>query len=309
MLSKLKNTYEREGQEEDVRRLADLLQTNDQEFTWWQSLNPETDRVLSSEDWVPAMRMMLGAPLLVGDSICGACGLDRLDAKGYHALCCARAQSTIGHNRARDCLAEMFWLADPSTSIEVPGLCPSAPTLRPADILTRAGHATKTLAVDVGIAAPHAAHAGSDAAETMRETKLDKYEPYSVELDEQGITYAPATFTAYGRRHPCATNMLKTAATKVARRKGLESTKGLLRCWQRQLAAEIWRRAARMTKACMPTRLRKGDQIGSPTQDGEDDDDDDDDEDQKNEASTTNSDARAHLRPAAPSSFGDIRLQ
>ena len=72
-----------------------------------------------------------------------------------------------------------------------------------------AGHARKTLAIDVGIAAPHAAHAGMNATETMRETKLDKCECYTGELHQ-------ATFTAYSRCRPCATNMLKTAAKTVA---------------------------------------------------------------------------------------------
>ena len=198
------------------------------------------------------MRTMLGAPHLVADNVCGCCGEQRLDSQCYHALCCAGSEKTIGHNRVRDCVAEAFHMADPGTAIEVPGLCPAAPTLRPADVLSRAPHPTLTIAVDVGIRAPHASSAGDDAAESMRKDKLDYYEVHLEDLERQDILYKPMTFTAYGRRHPSATNMLKCAATAVARQRGSSSTVGLQKHWQRQLAAEIWRRAARMVKACLP---------------------------------------------------------
>ena len=87
----------------------------------------------------------------------------------------------------------------------------------------------------------------------MKEDKLDRYKAYEHELGEQGITYAPATFTAYGRRHPDVTRMLDIAATKVARHQGLSSGGGLARSWKRNLCAELWRRAARMIRACIPS--------------------------------------------------------
>ena len=195
---------------------------------------------------------MLGANHLVTDNVCGCCGQERLDAQCYHALCCAGSERTIGHNRIRDCTAEAFHMADPGTAIEVPGLCPSAPTLRPADVLTRAVHASAMVAVDIGVRAPHASNARGDAAESMRRDKLDYYENHLVELERQGIVYAPMTFTAYGRRHPDATNMLKHAATKVVRQRGRAAARGLLKYWERQIAAEVWRRAARMVRICLP---------------------------------------------------------
>ena len=152
----------------------------------------------------------------------------------------------------RDCLAEAFHTADPGTAIEVPGLCPQAPTLRPADVLTRAAHPTLTVAVEVGVRAPHASNAGDDAAETMRQDKLAYYEVHLDDLDRQGISYQPFTVTAFGRRHPSATKMLRQAAAKVARQQGIVNAKGLERRWQRQLAAEVWRRASRMVRACLP---------------------------------------------------------
>ena len=163
------------------------------------------------------MRAMLGAKQLVADSVCGSCGEQRLDAQCYHALCCAGSEKTIGHNRLRDCVAEAFHMADPGTAIEVPGLCPAAPLLRPADVLTRAAHPALTVAGDVGVRAPHASNARDDAAESMRQDKLDHYEEHLNDLLAQGIVYMPMTFTAYGRRQPSATKMLKHAATTVAR--------------------------------------------------------------------------------------------
>ena len=252
-LEALRQRYDQEGSEEDVRRLRDLTDEKNQDFSWWDRLNPELDRVLNADDWTRAMRTMLGAQHLVADSVCGNCGQQRLDAQCYHALCCAGSEKTIGHNRLRDCAAEAFHMADPGTALEVPGLCPAAPTLRPADVLTRGAHPTLIVAVDIGVRAPHASTAGDDAAESMLQEKLDYYGDHLDDLAQQGIVYKPMIFTAYGRRHPSATNMLNHAATTVARQRGYANAKGLRRHWERQLAAEIWRRAARMVKACLPT--------------------------------------------------------
>ena len=216
------------------------------------------------------MRTLLGANHLVADNVCGCCGQERLDMQCYHAFCCAGSEKTIGHNRIRNCTAEAFHMADPGTAIEVPGLCANAPTLRPADVLTRAAHPTLTVAVDIGVRAPHAVNAGNDAAETMRQEKLDYYEIHLPDLERQGIIYAPMTFTTYGRRHPCATKMLTQAATAVARQRGCANTHGLRRHWERQISAEIWRRAARMIKACWP-------KLNPPSATAEDEDIDIDD--------------------------------
>ena len=78
---------------------------------------------------------MVGAKHLVEDNVCGGCGQERLASQCYHSLCCAGSEKTIGHNRLRDCVAEAFHMADAGTAIEVPGLLPRAPTLRPADVL------------------------------------------------------------------------------------------------------------------------------------------------------------------------------
>ena len=91
----------------------------------------------------------------------------------------------------------------------------------------------------------------------MREDKLRKYGPYLHELETQGIEYTPATFSAYGRRHPSVTQMMTQAAREAARRKGLGSHNAMLRRWYRLVSCEIWRRASRMVVACLPKEPRQ----------------------------------------------------
>ena len=248
----LRERMEALGHEEDLRRMNDLQDAANQEHTWWQSLNPQTDRVLPPAELVTAMLIRLGAEVLPTDRICGSCGVKMLDSCGYHALCCGRAESTIGHDRVRDCVGMVCAYSDPATELEALGLCPQELTLRPADVLTRALHPTQIVAADVGVRAPHAASAGTDPLGNMRADKLEKYEPHRDDLAAQGVIYEPLIFSCYGRRHPRTTDMLKLAASRAARCRGSSKSGGLLRWWHRQLAAEIWRRAAKMVHSCTP---------------------------------------------------------
>ena len=145
-----------------------------------------------------------------------------------------------------------FSVSDPGAAMEVDGLIPSAPELRPADVLTVAAHETALAAVDVGIAAPHSLDAGLDCTETMKQNNLRKYEDYLPELERQGTIYKPATISSYGRRHPDTTEMMTLAARRAARYRGLPDHRSLLNRWFRSLAAEVWRRVASMVRACMP---------------------------------------------------------
>ena len=137
------------------------------------------------------------------------------------------------------------------------GFIPSHPDLRPADVLTTAAKPNVTTAVDVGITAPHASGASDDCMESMREGKLRKHGPYSHELQIQGIEYAPATFSAYGRQHPSVTQMLTQAARQAARRRGIGNQNAMLRRLYRTATCEIWRWASRMIVACMPREPRQ----------------------------------------------------
>ena len=177
------------------------------------------------------------------------------------------AESTVGHNRVRDTMGCLCGESDPATAVEVVGLCPKDLRLRPADVLTRALHPTLVIAADVGIRAPHAKDVTDEPLRDMRVTKMEKYAEHRQDLLDQGIMYEPIIFSAYGRAETRANELLKLAAAKAARQRGMASSTGLLKWWRRQIAAEIWRRAARMVHACLP-RTRKWDDTG--WEDGED---------------------------------------
>jgi hypothetical protein len=202
--------------------------------------------VLPLERWTCAMRIRLGCDVMFQAKMCGVCGTRVMDEQGRHALCCARAESTKGHYAVRDVLAHAFGEGDAATECEVQGLIPSAPTLRPADILTRAGHERYLAAVDVMFKAPATAGPDGDCTEMGKREKLDNYGPYLEELEALGIRFMPAVFSAYGRRHPDVTKMLKQAALRAARRRGGATAKELVEKWGRDAAAVVWSRAAGM---------------------------------------------------------------
>ena len=91
-----------------------------------------------------------------------------LDANGNYALCCAPGESTKGHNDVRDALFDLARLADATAEKEVLGLLETAPGLRPPDVLTTVVSPGMTSALNVGVAALHARHAGADCTESMR---------------------------------------------------------------------------------------------------------------------------------------------
>ena len=144
-LHTLQQRFVDEGLEEDIRRLADVQDASVQEHTLRQQLNPETNRLLPDSEWIVAMRLRLGALVIPVDGLCGYCGERCMDSNGYHSLCCALGESTRGHNRVRNLHAAFCGQADPGTTIEVPGLCPRAPSLRPADTLTEPCTLQRTL--------------------------------------------------------------------------------------------------------------------------------------------------------------------
>ena len=108
------------------------------------------------------------------------------------------------------------------------------------------------VAIDVGVSAPHALNAGADCTETMKQSKMRKYEPYLPELQRQNIQYAPATFSCFGRRHSDTTKLMLLAARRAARYRGLPDHRGLLSRWLRSMTAEVWRRAAKMIRKALP---------------------------------------------------------
>ena len=238
------------GRWADVQRLQDLKSPH-QSHGWITQMNRYKGVVLPAGRWITAMRLRLGCAVLHEAKLCGVCGSFVMDEQGVHALCCAKSDSTRGHYAVRDVLAHAFAQGDAATECEVPGLIPSAPSLRPADILTRAGHERLMLAVDVMVKSPATAGVEGDCTELGKREKLDRYGPYLDELERTGIRYAPAVFSAFGRRHPDVSKMLRQAALRAARRRGGVAAEGLEARWGNDLAAVCWSRAASMVHKCI----------------------------------------------------------
>ena len=246
----------------DVARLTDLL-SDQQDRSWLWSINKSVDACLEPRLYSVAVRLMLGAEMVSDDALCGGCGKRVLDPCAAHATCCHGAAVTIGHNRIRDLLAMGFAVADPATSIEPAGLVASKPDLRPADILTRSVRPSGFAAIDVGVASPHAAYAGDDCLDAMRQRKLAHYgEAVLDELAAEGIEYTPALISCYGRRSTTLSRLICTAALRAARVRGLACGTAIEARWKRSVAVEVWRRAACLVLRCFPWPERCGRILG-----------------------------------------------
>ena len=85
----------------------------------------------------------------------------------------------------------------------------------------------------------------------MRRRKVARIAPFASELEAGGIEYRPIVFSCYGRPHPDAQRLVQSLARRLARRRGTEA-----HIEERRLAAriglQIWRRAARMLRHCLP---------------------------------------------------------
>ena len=120
-------------------------------------------------EFVDAVRLRLHAPVLTEGAECGRCG-QAVDANGMHCVRCAPGPSTRGHNCLRDVCLGLANLSDPRAATEVRGLIPSAPQLRPADLLTTAAFG-RCCALDLGVCCPDVAGAGVDACAAMAARK------------------------------------------------------------------------------------------------------------------------------------------
>ena len=153
----------------------------------------------------------------------------------------------------RDVVLGLAHLADPSSATETVGLVPSNPSLRPADILTSAALPGRMAALDIGITSPDGAGAGGDCCDAMFRRKRRDYQRYLHELEvEEGVSYRPMVWSAFGRAHPEADAMLESMALLAARRRGLLDHKLILRRVRAGIGVALVRRAVRMVLACVP---------------------------------------------------------
>ena len=160
-------------------------------------------------------------------------------------------ECTRGHNRIRDSLLQCLREVDPGAETEVPGLAPSDPGLRPADLLTRATTRVGEMAIDVSVTSPHALYNGTNPQHDARQRKINRYKHIQAELRAEGITYTPLVWSTYGAPHPEVVQALQVAADKAARHPRVGEPRAALKRWQGAIAVEIWRRAARMTQRCL----------------------------------------------------------
>ena len=88
-------------------------------------------------------------------------------------------------------------------------------------------------------------------------------QPFASALEAGGVEYKPITFSCFGRPHPDAVALVRALGRRIARRRGTEA-----HIEERRLAAhigvEIWRRAARMLRQCMPNTAADAPEEGLP---------------------------------------------
>ena len=236
---------------ESARRIHELRDPS-VSHGWLWALNPAHGALIKNSLFLICIRLRVGFHFLDEPMLCPKCNNAVLDRACAHALCCANAESTKGHNRIRDSLLQLVSLADGSATTEVPDLIPSAPRLRPADIFTQAAVPGCQAALDVGVMSPDATGAGNDCCEAMFQKKLAYYGPHLTELEEQDVRYIPLAFSSYGRVHPESAATIKSIAQRAARRKGLASYQGILRRAMSGVGVQLWKRAASMILTCLP---------------------------------------------------------
>ena len=239
-----------EGRIGDASRLRDLADpTVNHEYLWLLGEAPTGG--LGGEDFVIDVRLRLGASQCDDSRLCGACQRARLDIKGEHAQCCAPGPANTGHNHVRDSLFDLVRLADSTAETEALGLLCTAPSLRPADILTSAVPGAALHALDVTVAAPLAQAAGRDPCISAERRKSDRYRPFFAELSAAGIKYVPLAWTFWGREGDSAAAMVATLARRAARRRGLASSAGLLQRARCGIGLALAHRRAAMVRACL----------------------------------------------------------
>ena len=247
--------FRAQGRSAEVKRLDELGDPSVNNHWMWR-LSRQQGPILDDDLYITALRARLGAEQLEVDTVCGYCGSAFLDRFAIHPSCCAGGESTRGHYEVRDAMLGLAQCADAAAETEVVGLCPRAPELRPADILTSGAAAGWMSAIDVGIASPHARQAGTDCVQTMHNKKQDFYANHMADLEHQGIKYVPAVFSTYGRERPATSRCLEFMARRAARKQGLRDHYDILRRARGDIGLAIAARYARMIRACFPRSLQ-----------------------------------------------------
>ena len=238
---------------EHVRRINDLRDpTVDHRWLW--ALSNGHGLKMTNEEYALAIRIRLGCRLFDDAEICPMCKTQVLDPAGYHTTCCAKGESTRGHNAVRDELFDCICEADPAAETEPLGLVEHRPYRRPADILTGCALLGTLASLDMCIASPHASAAGRDCCNSAVARKMDEYADDLPALEQQGIQYVPLAWSCYGREHERVSSVMTNVARRAARRKGMLSHARHLARFRQRIGLVIWRRLARMAMAVAGAR-------------------------------------------------------
>ena len=124
-------------------------------------------------------------------------------------------------------------------------------------MLTPAAIVGRVAALDIGVTSP-AASSGPDAADDMYRRKVLERENQRQELDAQNIEYRPMVWTCFGWPHQATTELIFSIARKVGRKRGGVNASVIARKMHAAISVCIARRAARMSLACWPVRMRDG---------------------------------------------------
>ena len=238
------------GRRCDAIRLRDLADPSvNHEYLWLMGDAPTGG--LSGDDFIIDVRLRLGASQCDDSRLCGSCQRSRLDVQANHAQCCAPGPSNSGHNDVRDSLFDLVRIADSTAETEALGLLCTAPSLRPADILTSAVPGSALHALDVTVVAPLAHGAGDDPCAAAVRRKLSRYRAFFPELSAGGVRYVPLAWTYWGREGDAAAAMIVILARRAARRRGFASSAGLLRRARCSIGLALANRRAAMVRACL----------------------------------------------------------
>ena len=91
-----------------LRELRDPSTSHD----WLWSLNPCHGPIVPKEEFLFAVRLRIGAPIMDEPMMCQRCGTAILDRAGRHCLLCATPEATRGHFAVRDAVLHLAHLAD-----------------------------------------------------------------------------------------------------------------------------------------------------------------------------------------------------
>ena len=171
--------------------LLEDLAHPDQDHRWLWDCGPPSETALSRKEFREAVLLRLGGQTVEAGTPCARCG-GAMDARARHAMRCAPGQSSRRHSRIRDTLHGLAAMSDGGAITEAAGLLDSAPTLRPASLLTHAAFwQGKTIAFDVNVASGGARAAGYDPCASAVQRKHNHHGPFYADMHEAGITYAP----------------------------------------------------------------------------------------------------------------------